>query len=363
MTVIKKLKVHTLRNLEQLSIQFHPKFNLIHGENGCGKTSILEAISFVGLGRSFRTRQSQRLIKHGKEKLSVYAELLMPGGEGKKVGVEWNKATKPPLTVSLGGDRFYSASVLAENLPIQVFNQDSLLLIDGGPKYRRQYVDWGVFHSDKEHAIRCQKYQQLLRQRNAGLKRGFSQRDLKVWDEELIRTGSMINSKRLVLLSELIPKTHELLADYFLPEATIELSFRQGWPDEQDLASAMASNFIKDRQDGNTQYGPHKANLRISINGQPIEHVLSRGQLKLFVFLLQIANVSRLQEQQNKKAVFLVDDLASELDFQGRKKVIEILARTQCQTVFTAIEKNDLVAMLADHDAGMFHVEQCLEVE
>src|SRR5271154_3312408 len=178
---IRRVQVTDFRCLQSAALDFDPRFTLISGSNASGKTSLLEALYVLGRGRSFRTRRLEHLIRHGSERFVVFGEV---DSLGRRIplGVEGSAAG---VRARISGERPSSLAELAVALPVQIVDPEVHRLIEEGPSQRRRFLDWGVFHVEQSFVADWQRYQQVLRQRNAALKSHQSKAVVSVWDGDL----------------------------------------------------------------------------------------------------------------------------------------------------------------------------------
>ncbi|WP_133405221.1 DNA replication/repair protein RecF [Parashewanella tropica] len=351
---LSQLHIHQFRNIKSARLQFDAGLNLICGENGSGKTSVLEAIYFLGMGRSFRSHLSQRVIQYETNELTLFAELNQPEGK-MKLGLR--RYRNGDIDVRLQGEKLKRLSELAETLPIQVITPESFSLLFEGPKARRQFIDWGAFHSDhKFHGV-WGNVRRILKQRNQLLKQQASQETLKVWDAELVRYTEAVTEIRNHYVDSLNAVLTGII-DKFLPQVEVKVSFTQGWDKKTPYATVLYSQYQRDLAAGHTSSGAHKADLRLRVGNLPVQDALSRGQLKLLVCALRIAQGKLLKQQIDKSSVYLVDDLPSELDSKHRQLLLSQLLETEAQVFVTAIEPTAITDSLHSPPAQMFHMEQ-----
>lgn len=346
-----KLDVVQLRNLEHVSIEPGSRFNLIYGENGSGKSSLLEAIFVLGLGRSFRTQRARRIVKDGDDVATVFAELA----NGSRLGVL--KRSSGITEARVNGHNASSLSELAQHLPLQLFDPESLLLISGPSLARRQLLDWGVFHVEPEFLAVWSRAKRALAQRNSLLKSAkISIPELKVWELELAAAANDLSGQRRSLATQLLPELERVLSQY-LPASNLTLSYYAGWEETLDYSELLEASRGKDRERGFTVYGPHRADLKIKSHGTAADERLSRGQLKLCACLVKLVLSQWLQSNCAVQPVFLFDDLSSELDVAARLYIAEFVGSMTVQSFFTSIDKHQLEMMLPLGETKMFHVE------
>ncbi|MCG7584237.1 DNA replication/repair protein RecF [Photobacterium sp. OFAV2-7] len=348
-----RLIVKDFRNIEACDLSLSASFNFLVGANGSGKTSVLEALHYLGHGRSFRSHLTGRVIRHEQQELFVHGRLQTDGELELPLGI--NKKRDGTTEVKIGGEGGQKLAQLAQVLPLQLITPEGFELLIGGPKYRRSFIDWGVFHVEPQFYHAWSRVKRLTKQRNALLKTARSYRELSYWDQELAVLAEEISEWRSQYLEAVKRKAAEICQG-FLPEFDIQLGYYRGWEKDTPYAELLTRNFERDCQLGYTASGPHKADLRIKVAGTPVEDVLSRGQLKLMVCALRLAQGLHLTEATGKQCIYLIDDFASELDSHRRALLAQRLKETNAQVFISAIS-SDQIAEMHDENGKMFHVE------
>lgn len=338
MTQISSLHLTNFRNLNQAWLQLDNKLNLIVGDNAAGKTSIIEALWTLSTGRSFRTSKPLHLISHQQQSYTIFCELTS-ANQQHKLGLSRN-ADK--VEIKFNGEKISSQSQVAKYLPIQLLTPESHRLLEEGPKARRQFLDWGCFYHFAEFAAAWRDFNRILRQRNQGLKQNLPSEQINLWQPGLVTNSNLINNLREKYLVELTPYIHEY-AKALMPkfEAEISLKFYPGWPMSGiTYENSLQQNLAKDLVSGHTQYGAHRADIRIKIDGQDPLAVLSRGQQKLFVCSLLLAQAKFHQIQTGNSVIMLIDDLPAELDEIHRATLLDLLDKLEIQHLVTATSKS-----------------------
>lgn len=354
---LKKLDVHGLRNLSHVQISCSPGANLFYGANGSGKTSLLEAIHLLGRGRSFRCRTLTPIINQNEESCTVFGSLK--AGQGQSIPMGVSRSKQGEFLFKVDGQAVKNASTLAETMPLLVLNSDSFHLLDGGPRYRRQYIDWGVFHVEHEYRGIWQKFRRALKQRNSLLRHDRIDNGLMdVWDTEFVSLAEKIQDYRERYLSELIHKIQWVVSELSLLE-DIEFKHYAGWDITKSLSEILLQDRKRDMQAKVTSHGPHRSDLRVRFKGQTANDVLSRGQIKILVAAMQIAQGFLFYERTGCQCLYLLDDLPSELDLQHREKVGQLLKHLGAQTFITGVLREDVVSSWPkdSDEMNMFHVE------
>jgi DNA replication and repair protein RecF len=354
---LRRLQVQNVRNLEQVSLANLKRINLFHGINGSGKTSLLEAVHLLLVGRPFRSNQLRPVLREGADHCVVFAELV-DGDVTHALGMQRTRSDKPQI--KLDGERLGSAAELVRLMPLQVLNADAFTLLTGGPGERREFMDWGLFHVEHEFYPVWQRARRALQQRNSLIRHGKIERpQLLLWSREYARYGEELDVWRRGHIAALAPLFRETLAG-LSPVITERISvvYSRGWAKDAGLEALLVDGIERDVQQGYTRVGPHRADLRVLVGSGNAAEMLSRGQLKLVVAALRIAQARLLRERTGKSCLVLVDDLSAELDMRHRQELWRALAGLQTQVLITCIDKNELEGCWTDADPpAMFHVE------
>jgi DNA replication and repair protein RecF len=351
--ILSELTVRDLRCIEQAELSLHPGRNLIWGGNGSGKTSLLEAIFLLGRGRSFRTRNSERLIRHGQERLLAFGRSESSGADGSgllhAVGLEVNRQEGTRARVD--GTAVGSLADLSRVFPVQVIDPEIHKLIEEGGRRRRRWLDWAVFHVEPQFADWWMRFTRAVRQRNAALReRGGV---TKPWDVEVAALGEKISDARRAVLEQMVPYWREVTAGLDCPAA--ELQHFRGWGSQHTLAEALDASRERDHARGLTHAGPHRADVAIRVDGKLAREVLSRGQQKLMAVALTLAQLRLLKALSGTTPTLLLDDPAAELDTEHLGHFVRQIAPLDCQMVITSLHPETAAFGAPDR---VFHVEQ-----
>jgi DNA replication and repair protein RecF len=229
-------------------------------------------------------------------------------------------------------------------------------LLDAGPQIRREFLDWGVFNIKDDFLICWRKYKKVLQQRNSLLKSNQINQ-LNVWDTELVQYGTIVSNYRKKYLKKLQPLFVEL-CHYFLDFKEIELKYVSGWGDTSSFQTVLINDLQKDLRYGFTHSGPHRCDFQLIVNGMLAKDFISRGQLKLFMLALKLAQVQLLNFEKQCLVCLLIDDLTAELDIANKAKLLNYLSGLNCQVFMTTTELANFGDLRRLKNYKVFHVEQ-----
>ncbi|MDD5034163.1 MAG: DNA replication/repair protein RecF [Methylococcaceae bacterium] len=345
-----KLEVSNLRNIETASLTPAARLNFIVGCNGSGKTSLLEAIHILGRARSFRSLQTSQVIRFKQEHLTVTGRLLEQDRQ-LAIGV---RLARRKREIALAGRKLQTSAELIRAFPVLLIQPSSSALLDDPPKFRRQFLDWGTFHREPGFLENWRGYARALSQRNALLRAGAS-RDIEIWNHELSRYGTMVATSRATYAESLRPHFQEA-ARHFLGLIPFEIRISAGWSGAKMLEEALRDDLAQDLRDGYTHSGPHKGDFSVMADERPARNYLSRGQLKLLVFALLLAQAQLLEESLDARGCVLIDDLASELDADNRARLLQFLQLRRAQFFITTTDPG-IIPLPGGEDGAVFHMD------
>jgi len=367
---VTRLDIRGLRRFAEVRLDPAPGLNLITGDNGAGKTSVLEALHLMAYGRSFRGRVRDGLIRAGDQALEVF--------------VEWQEAVAPGLSLGLAptergalrrrraglrhsgqgwsgrldGEDVDHLGELCAALAVVSFEPGSHALITGGSESRRRYLDWGLFHVEPGFLALWRRYARALKQRNALLKRHARDGQLDAWDHELAEAGEPLGRYRQLYLEALQAHVAGLAHDLVPALGRVTLEYQPGWRrDQLSLSDALLVARERDQAAGHTSIGPHRADWKLDFTGIPGREALSRGQAKLTALSALLGQAEHQAQVRGEWPVVALDDLASELDRSHQRRVLERLVASGAQVLISGTEVPVGLSEL-EIPYRMFHVEQ-----
>jgi DNA replication and repair protein RecF len=343
-----RLEIDEFRCLERVRLDLDPRYNLFVGPNASGKTSLLEAVFFLGRGRSFRTRRLERLVRQGKDAFRIVG-WVERGGRQTVLGVGGDRRS---TEIRIGGEAAASAGELASHFPPQIIDPEIHKLLEEGPHRRRRFLDFGVFHVEQTFLDTWQRYHRALRQRNAALKPGADPSAARAWDPELTAAGTRLDEIRRRYLAILEP----MLASFGnrLLGLPVALAYHAGWAADEPLSEALARSADRDRRYGITHVGPHRADVTARVDGHIARERVSRGQQKLLAAALTLAQLAVQEDSAPGTGALLLDDPAAELDAANLGRLLEVVRELKVQLFVTALSPG-LPGL--GQPGALFHVE------
>jgi len=329
--ILRSLTAQDFRNLDSAEIPFHPRANLIVGQNGQGKTNLLEAIYFLATTKSFRTSRIASLFRFGATNVFASGALHRFGVEKTlSIGLEGGEARRRALL--LNGERVSLASYV-NAMSVFAYSSARLDILRGAPEERRRFLDRGIASVDHGYLERVTRYGRVLKQRNALLQSGRATGSaLDAWDEEFVQAAMALQQARAgytVALHEAfttIVKEHHYRVDNvrmdYRPASVAELRILR--PQELRARVSLA--------------GPQRDLLDFTVDGRAASEVLSGGEQKMVVLFLKFAKLALFRRRYDEPAVFLLDDIDAELDLE----ILEtLLARLPLATQVFATSAKD----------------------
>ncbi len=344
---IRQLSLTDFRNLQSTTLELHPKINLISGDNGSGKTSLLEAVYVLCQGCSFRNYHLKKAIRHGKNNFLLFGRF-----DDYKAGLSKSDLK---LELRIDGETIKKRSILVNKTPIKIINADSLELINGSPQKRRQYIDWCLFHVEQTYQEYWIQFRHALRQRNKLLKQKKDLSLLDYWEEHLIQPSMILQRYRMTYFDEIRKLLGNELSG-LSNDIDISINYQKGWKESQSLKEALVKDRDRDILAGFTHSGIHRDNIIIQAGGLPAAEVLSRGQLKRVSMALLLAALKIVKKHNNRPIILLIDDLHAEIDETAQISIYKSILNIDLQLFITNI-KDHVPRPLQGKDIKMFHVE------
>lgn len=348
---LSSIQIKNFRNLNVSHLDFSPHLNLFYGGNGAGKSAIIEALYFISHAKSFRVSEQNRLV-HIDQNF-----FLIKGTMGFQLIKPFTlfKDKSSALEIIINDKKNFKKSELVSLLPLQLMTTESFQLVFGGSAKKRSFIDWGLFYQDKDFYSLWLDIKKIIKNRNFLLRKNTPYEQIKIWDQQLITFTNKLSLLRGEYFNELSVYFKKYIT-LFLPGCDLKLKFFRGWNDSLCYSEVLEKNIDKDYNLGFTNLGAHKASFSVLYQNVPIEKILSRGQIKLVVCALIVAQGDMLKKKANKSSMFLIDDFSSELDTEKTSLLFKLLSKMESQVFVTAINKSDFFENFSEN-LKMFHVE------
>jgi DNA replication and repair protein RecF len=353
---IRELRAENWRNLQPLTLVPGERLSVLYGDNGQGKTNVIEAAYYLAVLRSFRTSHSEDLIRRGGDAPARLRAEITHRGLERRFEIELRATGR---VARLDGKAVRGTAAALGAVSVVLFVPEDLLLPRAAPANRRRFLDLAIFNIERGYYEEASAYQKVLKNRNALLKRGpFDPVLLDTYDEELARTGARVVVRRRALVGALTP----LFREHFRALHS-ELPVSLAYMSDPDVAQADDEEAVRARLHAGltarrglderrrfTGFGPHTDDLEISLAGAPARSHASQGQLRSLVLALKLAELSNVEARLGDPPVLLLDDVPSELDPIRRALLFDVIGRLDCQTLISVTERDIVPAQPSRRD-------------
>ena len=362
---LRQVQITGVRNLDRVELDLGDAgVTLVIGPNGSGKTSILEALHLLAVGRSFRSGRAGSLIRYGTGECTVFGSIQR---DEFTYAVGFARGRDGRREFRVNGERQSRVSEISRLLPVQVLGTRTVDLIQEGPAYRRRFLNWGVFHVEPTFQETWAAAERSLKHRNRLLRQALDSGrilyamgdEYAAWELQLAEHAAKLEVQRRSYLEEFRVVLKGVLGRIGL-NLEVELDFYSGWPRvaavdtreiARELAEALEDCRPADAHRGFTTMGHHRADLRIRADGHPAVDYLSRGQLKLLAWAMMVSQGILVSQRTHHASIYLADDLGAELDRANVEAVCAVLAESGAQCVATGLNA-DLTAVWPDQCVG-----------
>ncbi|MCX7021559.1 MAG: DNA replication and repair protein RecF [bacterium] len=339
------LELDHFRLYERLRFRTEARELALVGPNACGKTSVLEAVYYLGTARSFRFADDRDLVRHGAGHFSIRARLEREG-EKNELALLFEPEGK---SAAVDGERCKRLSELLGRLVVCCFTVEDLDTVRGNAGRRRRFLDLLLGQVSPSYTAAAGEYIKALRQRNAALRaEEYDPAEVRAWETPLAASAARITALRQSAADELTGFLRPAFAELTEREHDLRLGYESGLTETRLDAERLVEPFLaiferhreRDRRRGHTTAGPHRDDLRLSLDGVDLRRFASRGQLRLSTLALRLAEAEFLARHTATRPVFLLDDAASELDELTNRRLLPVLRRRVGQLIVTALPQD-----------------------
>lgn len=355
---LQKISLVNFKNIESQTFDFQKKINCFVGNNGIGKTNVLDAIYYLSFAKSYFNAVAGQNIRHGQDFFMIEGDYLL-NDRPEKIICSLKRGQKKVL--KRNGKAYEKFSEHIGQLPLVIISPADRDLIVEGSETRRKFMDGVISQQDKNYLQALIAYTKTVSQRNALLKyfaanRTFDALNLKVYDEQLIEYGTVIYNKRKVFLEEFVPifnEKHKIISG---ANEAVNLRYKSQLH-EMSLESLLQQNLEKDKILQYTSAGVHKDDLSFEIGVHPIKKFGSQGQQKSYLIALKLAQFEFIKKQANVTPILLLDDIFDKLDENRVSQIVDLVKSDEFGQIFitdTHADRTEKVIKKSNHEYQIF---------
>ena len=345
MATIKHIEFNNFRNFKYFSTSFDNKLNILFGDNGCGKTNILEGISLIAKGRGLRNANISNLIKKKEDYFLIKNNLELQKDQFDIAIFTEEKNNKFKKIIKINDDLSKeSLNYLNKSISYLIFLPEMERLFQTSPSYRRNFLDRLIFSSKNDYNTLINKYKKSLLERIKILQRqNLDDNWLNYIEKEICTLGFEIYQFRNSQIKHINNELSTLKKEHNFPldvQLVIKDDFYNNGIDFEKYLSHLQNSRVYDMQYGGTKIGPHRSDIASIINNDFEASLLSTGQQKTVVLMILLAQCNYLVNKKSIKPIFLFDEIGSHLDIHNRKLLLDIINRFEIQFFLTGTDKN-----------------------
>ncbi|HOP58409.1 MAG TPA: DNA replication/repair protein RecF [Bacteroidales bacterium] len=358
---LRNLSLTNFKNYEQSKIDFSERINCFVGNNGVGKTNILDAIHYLSLTKSFFNNMDSINIHHNEDYFIINGTFIKKGDEDQ---IYCSFQRQKQKIMKKNGKEYPRLSDHVGKYPVVMISPADSVLITEGSEERRKFMNKIISQYDTEYLTSVLQYTKALQQRNKLLKyfnaTGTFDRDtLSVWDHQLVKYGNYVFRERNNLINELIPVFQDHYAGISSGKETVSLNYRSHLSGG-DYEDALINSLEKDRYLEYTSLGIHKDDLVFLMDGYPIKALGSQGQQKSYLLALKLAKFDYISKRSEITPILLLDDIFDKFDAERVEQIIKLVGNNRFGQIFiTDTHQSRLNDILVVHhvDYKLFKIE------
>ncbi len=338
--MINNIRLQNFRNYEDEFVQFMPGTNILIGDNGQGKTNIIEGIYYLLTGKSYRVRREQELLRWEQSEFHLYGDFLI---NHHKVALESHYKDKKKM-VKVNKVSCQRLSDFVGTINVIFFSPDDLVMIKGGPSERRRFLDLHIAQMRPGHVSLLNAYNKVLQQKSALLKsyteKSFKYSQLQLWNEQIIELGEKIILNRADLTQRLQDVANHIYGDLSSKKENLQVLYSALGKRTVTEAISEFPNLMNDKLEQEIErqmvlVGPHRDDLQILLNNKSGRLYASQGQQRSLVLSMKLAELELIRQEKGEYPLLLLDDVLSELDRFRRDYLIKFIESSHIQTLIT----------------------------
>lgn len=331
---LQELALLHFKNLTELHLKLSPQINCFVGDNGTGKTNLLDAIHYLSMGKSVFNLSDSQCTEHQQEGFLIDGNYLTADGHTERILCSYKKGA--PKKLCRNGKEYDKLSEYIGLIPLVIVTPSDTSLINESGEERRKYVNSFISQLDRKYLSTLVRYNQLLAERNKLLKTQHSDNFMEIMeviDLQMVRMGTEIHARRAQLTTELAPRVAHYYATLSEDREKVELQYKSELT-ERPFDEILRDSLLRDRVNMYTTCGIHRDDLRMTIGGYPLRKYGSQGQQKSFLTALKLAQYDIVADQHPTRPILLLDDIFDKLDTQRVEKLIGIIADARFGQIF-----------------------------
>ena len=355
---IRELSILNYKNFGEATLSFSKKLNCFIGNNGVGKTNLMDAIYYLSFCKSYFNNPDSQNVRHSEEYFALQGKYDL-NGNGEEVHCGFKLGQKKKIRRNKKEYERFSDHIGL--LPLVIISPSDSVLIQGGSEERRRFMDSVISQYDRTYLDWLVRYNRVLQQRNILLKEYAGQPStdpdlFAIWDEQLVQLGEKIHQKRVNFLKELLPVFQRYYSLISGGNESVSLEY-DSQLNEQDFTSLLKESFAKDRMLLFTTTGIHKDDLDLRLGGHPIKRLGSQGQNKTYLIALKFAQFDFIKSQNDLKPILLLDDIFDKLDSGRVEEIVKLVSEDHFGQIFiTDTNREHLDAILLDAGGDDFRI-------
>ncbi|MDX2415277.1 MAG: DNA replication/repair protein RecF [Bacteroidales bacterium] len=362
---LKSLNLSNFKNYSESEIKFSAKINCFVGDNGVGKTNILDAIHYLSLTKSYFTNIDSNCIKHGEDFFLIKGSF--PSKE--EIDIVFCGFQKGKKKTFKHNSKEYSR--LADHIglyPVVMISPADSSIISDGSEERRKFMNGVISQYDRDYLDAVMRYNKALKNRNIllkqyGLKGGYDREMLQLWEEQMIPAAEQVYSKRSMFLEELIPVFQEYYNHISDVREKVDLQYKSQLK-EGNLRELLEASLQKDRVLQYTTVGIHRDDMKLMMNKYPIRDLGSQGQQKSYMVALKLSKFEYIKKKGGVKPILLMDDIFDKFDASRVARIIELVADERFGQIFitdTHRDRLNLILSGSHTDYKLFKIDKDIE--
>ena len=338
--MITNIRLQNFRNYQDESIKFRPGTNILMGDNGQGKTNVIEGIYYLLTGKSYRVQREQELLRWDQSEFHLHGDFLL---SNHKVSLESHYRDKKKM-VKVNQVPCQRLSDFVGTINVIFFSPDDLVMIKGGPSERRRFLDLHIAQMRPGHVSLLNAYNKVVQQKSALLK-SFVEKSLKysqlqLWNEQMIKFGEKIIRNRVELTKRLQVAADHIYGDLTSQKETLKVTYIALGHQNIDEAISEFPQLLNDKLEQEIErqmvlIGPHRDEVQILLDDKPARLYASQGQQRSIVLSLKLAELELIRQEKGEYPLLLLDDVLSELDFFRREYLMSFIESSCIQTLIT----------------------------